>query len=268
MPAFHSATSPGKIKDPKVAAILAADGIQLDADAAAVEFRHFGTRDDFGTSELTVALLAGEAHETFLATNGITHIISTSTADITETIHLEGYTLSGGLFTRVAQDVALNGRTAVALSTPIARVNHAVNTSATAIAGTISVYEGGSTSLGVVDDATEVHLQIAAGRQLAEDGSAVVGDEECLVITHIMGSILKKQAAFVDVTLESRALTGQWLHMTKFALASTGTSSIVIVPDPPIVVEANTDIRLTAVASTTGVEVTAMMSGWRLSLQA
>jgi hypothetical protein len=226
----------------------------------------FGRRAGVGATQVTVANLAGEDHENLLTTNGITSIISTSAAD-NQTIQLEYHTINAGAdeLTFGVQTVTLNGRTAVALPTPCARVSRMFNNSSTNLAGTVSVYEGGSTTNGVVDAAAEVHIQIVAGQQQSKKAATSISNVDIFFVTSITTSAVAGTpgSQVMDFDLQIKALNGVWRDQLEWSAQIGGLNTVTLHLDPVLIVPKNHDVRIVCnAASGTGVDVSAMFSGY------
>ena len=221
----------------------------------------FGGRSDLGTSNATLPTLAGELHETYSTTNDITHVVSSSAADATETITLEGHTIAAGAFTFVVQSVTLNGQTPVALTTPLARASRAYNTAATTLAGTVSVMVGSAVAGGVPSTAANARLQIPAGTQQTYKAATTLSATDYLICTSVGIGVTKKTNAAVVADLEVRLAGGVFRPVLPMTAESPGAYNTMQL-HPPLVMPANADIRMTATASTNGVEVRGFFAGY------
>ena len=199
---------------------VSANGKQLDK---------FGRNRAVGTAWETVAELQGTtAEETFVTTNIIDSIVSSSASDTSQTITIEGCTVSaGGALTLVTQDAALNGQTEVTLTTPLARVNKAyIKASGTfgsppaALVGTVYVYDNtdGITS-GVPDTATATKALILPGETQANKCAAAIPSNEYWFITSFAAAIgdATGPTNFANVKMEIRDVEngGAWLQLGK-----------------------------------------------------
>lgn len=237
-------------------------GDAVSVKAAATPLRVMGQREDITTVLATIGEFGGENDETLLSTNGITHVISSNVGD-TEPLVLDGFTISSGAFTAAEQTVTLNGQTPVALATPLARLITMRNSGATLLVGDVFSYEGGTTTLGVPDDATEIHNQIVAGRQRADKAACVAADGQYIIITEVVASILKKATGIVDISFEVRLSGGVFQRVASLSVSTDGTNTIAIQPDPPGAVPPNADIRVRAVAvAGSGIAVSASLGGY------
>lgn len=257
--------SAGAAVEPRLAAaereVLSLYGDTVSVAAKAKSLRKFGERTTLGTTVETLAALGGEADETYVATNAITSIVSSSASD-TETVSIEYHTISGSDLTFGVQTATLTGQTPVTLTTACARVSRIVNTGANDLIGTVSVYEGGAVTAGVPDTASEIHAQIPAGsnqtRKLATSTSSV----DYLFITEVVFSILDGSNLEVDVVLETRELGGVWLPRFELAVAVQGTTTFAETVDPVLIVKPNSDIRVRGAMVSGSASVSGKFSGY------
>lgn len=224
----------------------------------------FGRRESINSSKATVGSFGGELEETLLTTNGITSIISSDAGD-NQTIVVEYHTISGDNLTFGVQTVTLNGQTAVTLPTACARVSRAYNASATEINGDVYIYEGGTTTLGVPDTASEIHLQIVAGEQQSKKAATSISSVDAWLITGITTSVVAGTpgSQVVDFDLDIKATTGVWRPQLEWSCQIGALSTVSINLDPVIIVPKNHDVRVSALAASgTGIDVTASFRGY------
>lgn len=222
----------------------------------------FGSNDNIGTTYATVMTLPGtEINETYIATNGITHISSSDAGDDQEVL-IEGHTISGSDFTFVSQSVTLNGQNKVALSTPLARATRALNNNGTDLAGDVYIYQDDTLTAGVPDTDTKVHLIIPQGFNQSRKAATAISSSDYYIITGFVASINKKTAATADVQLQVRDFGKVFRTIFNVTVSSTGGPTAVVNLDPAIIIPKNSDLRIRARASTTGVEVSARMKGY------
>ena len=158
-------------------------GDTVSVEAKDKSLLKFGRNTNVGTSAATLMDLDGtEVGETYVSTNAITHVISTSAAD-GEEIKIEGHTISGTDLTFVVQTATLNGQTAVALGTALARCTRLLNNDSTELAGKVSAYEGGTTTAGDVDTDSEIHCIIPAGQQQSRKASTSISSVDYWIVT-------------------------------------------------------------------------------------
>jgi hypothetical protein len=222
----------------------------------------FGLNSGVGASFATIQTFPGsEVHETYVASDLITHISSGNAAD-TEEVSITGFTLSGGNFTRVEQVVTLVGQTKTALTTPLARVERVSNNNGNELVGVVYVYEDVAETNGVPDTDTAVHIMIPAGDQQSFKASLTLASDEYYLITQMAMSVDKKTNASIDVRLESRQFGKVFKPMVQSSASTTGTGTVPAILDPVGIMFPNSDVRLVASASTTNVSVSGWMNGY------
>lgn len=227
--------------------VISRQGAAVSVKNVAETLRAAGSRDDIGTSLVTVGHLGGAADETLLATNGITHVISSDAGD-TETVTCAGFTIADGRFTAVTQTCVLNGQTPVALATPLARTTSIINVSATTLAGRVFSYEGGTTTGGIPDDSAEVHNEILAGDQRSAKCAGSIADNTFFIITVLRITVLQKTTGTVDFDFDVKLRNGVFQRVTSFSVSTLGTSTFQAPLDPCQILPPNADFRIRAKA--------------------
>jgi len=191
-------------------------------------------------------------NETFVNTNTIDRVVSTDALD-SETISIEGHTLSGSEFTFVVQDITLNGQTPVSLTTPLARCSRIANNNGTDILGLVSVFDTtGTATLGVVTPASAIHCQIELGRNQSQKCQTTFSKSDYGFVTQVTGGPSSKTNALVEYDLQIREVNKVW--KTKFQWGSSG-SSVVINFAPYLIVPKNADVRIVGISNTNNTEV-------------
>jgi hypothetical protein len=241
--------------------IFADYGEVVTLEAKNKDLLKFGRHEKVQTTLTTLMTLPASIYnETYVASNLITHAISTDAGD-TEVIRVEGHTVVGvgadAKYTFVTQDVTLTGQDEVPLGTPLARCSRVYNLSATPLAGLISITEVDTYSAGGEPvTASKVHTQIRAGQQQTEKCSTTIEDHNYWVITGWRADLLAKTAAFAEVVLEIRR-PGEVFR--PFVTASINTNdSASQIQIPYVIVPANADIRMRAAAGANDKDC----SGW------
>lgn len=245
------------------------DGVNLDVVAKSKSLIKFGRHPALGTTREMVWSHAEQAgEETLLTTNGITHAVSSSNADIGVAMSYEYHTLSGGDLTFGVGTYTCNGQTPVELPVPAARNSRIRNESGTPLVGDHYLYEGGAVTAGVPDDPTEVHGRILAGDQQTRKMATSISSVDYWFITMWPGQLLGSNTARVAVELEKRALDGVWLPTgIQMGLGTQGTiGSPTELPGPVIIIPANHDIRAMAVATAAGTVVEVYAAGYLASV--
>lgn len=243
--------------------ISATYGQDVSLEAKDKDLLKFGRTKIAQTTDTTIQQLpAGIVEETFVTTNIITSIVSTSSSDTT-TVNIEGHTVSGtgtdSKFTFLVQTATLNGQTAVTLTTPLARVTRVFANAATELIGIISVTEDDTYSSGVPQTDSKVHLQIFDGESQSEKCSTTIEDNNYWLITEIRADCLEKTAAFGIIHLEIR--NAGKIFLEQVVVSCNDTNPLVESFKPYIIVPSNSDVRMTVVANANNKDFTAFMEG-------
>lgn len=239
--------------------IFADYAVRVSLEAKNKDLLKFGRSNQVQTSSSTLAILpTGIYNETYVASNLINSIISTDAGD-TESVVIEGHTISGSDLTFVIQTVALTGQTVVALPTPLARVSRVANVSATDLAGVVSVTETDTYAAGVPVTPALVHLQIRAGKNQSEKGATSISSTDYWVVTRFYADMLEKTAASAEVILEVRQAGGVFRQVAAVSVSENHRASFEF--KPYLVVPSNSDIRLVSVASAAGKDISGGIIG-------
>ena len=214
----------------------------------------FGENLLAGTSESTIMTLpTGVLSETYVSTN-IIDTLSSSEAGDTQDYTVEGNTISGGVFTFVAQTVTANGQSKVTLSTPLARCTRIANIGATNTAGAISVYEDTAITAGVPDDGAKVHCILPGGENQTEKASTTISDSDYAFITTIYAGLNKKTAGSAVIRLRVRTAGGVFRTLFKRAVNSLGPD-LTLEFRPYLIIPQNSDVMITAEADSASTAV-------------
>jgi len=224
------------------------------------DLHKFGRNELIGTTKATIQQQpAGVLHETYVSSNLINTIISTSGSD-TEEVIIEGFTIDGNNdFTFIKQTLSLTGQTAKALTTNLARVVRVYNNDSTELVGVISVTETDTYTAGVPATNSKVHLQMGAGAQQSAKCSTTISSDDYLILTSLYGDILSKTAAFAEIQLEIRN-KGKVFRTITFKGASDGHDAERGFK-PYLIIPPNSDIRITAVAGSANTDIAAGIEG-------
>lgn len=261
--------------DPRLVAAMhevqVSSSILTSVTKKAKTLRKFGAKT-IGTSRATIAPLGGELNETYVSTNVIDRIVSSSTSDTAKTVNIEYHTISGGNFTFGVQSATLTGQAPVTLATPCARVSRIYNTGATELVGNVYVYEDGTitTPANGPDDATTIHAQIPAGDQSTHKASTTLSSVDYMFITEAGAAVVDAApgvgGTYIDIDLEIRNAGGVFRKVIEWGVSSDGLNTAVLQFDPVIIVPANSDIRIRALSSKADIDVTAFFSGYLASV--
>lgn len=198
-------------------------------------------------------------------TNSIDTASSSSAADTTQTVRVEGMYFDGNNdFRFAAQNVVLNGQNKVTLTQPLCRVTRIANVaSATATAGDVYVYEDGAITGGVPNDLATVGNIMPFEHQSTMFAGTSIASTNFFVLTSIQaGSGLGgTKDTYVDVLLEVRDKDSIYRTVNIMTInTNSGASQINF--DPPIIIAPNSDIDLTAAAGTAGASISAGFNGY------
>lgn len=237
-------------------------GDVVSVDKKAKSLIKFGKSAPLATGGLqTIWTLGG--NESYLSSNGITHVCSSSASDVYE-IYLEGHTVTGSgqdqQFTFVTQTVTLQGQTPVALPTPLARCSMMTNNNGTEFVGRITVFEDTPVVGGVPSDVTKIHDQIEAGFQQSFKAATTFSDSDYYILTGGFGSVSLKQDAAVDFYLEVREAGKVFIQRAAISATTGGPWQVEL--DPAVVIPKNADIRITCETSTQGAVVFGVFKGY------
>jgi len=179
-----------------------------------------------GSAVSTVMILPPDIeNESYVSTNAITTVSSANAADAHNLV-IEGYTIDGsGNFALVTQTVILDGQTQVALATPLARSTDVYNNGSTELVGPIYVYETDTSTAGVPDTPSKVHIMIAQGRQQSEKAATTISNDDYWVVTGFSGTVVEKVATAADIRLEVREKGGVF-RIRDYVASSDGNSQM------------------------------------------
>lgn len=241
--------------------IEATFGDKVSVDRKAKSLIKFGKSADLTTLRETVWTVGG--NETYVSTNTITHISSSSALD-TQEIKLECHTVTGTgtdqQFTFLVQTVTLNGQNKVALPTPVARVSNAFNNNGTELVGRVVIYEDTAIVGGIPSDKTKIHMDIPAGFQQGFKGATTFSNQDYYILTGGFGSVSKKQDAAADFYLEVRTAGGVFIQSA--AISATSSGPWLIDLDPAVIIPKNADVRITVESGSQGAVVFGVFKGY------
>lgn len=237
-------------------------GVDVSVERKSKDLNKFGRNRLVGTTEATIMTLpAGVTQETYLSTNGITHIASQSAAD-TQVVRVEGHTISGTDLIFSTQEVTLQGQTKVALPTPIARVTRAYNDNGTELVGPVYIAEDVTFTGGVPQTATAVHAIIPAGFNQTRKASTSISKDDFWIITGMTATCLQKTAAFASIIPESRVIGKSFRPFGQDIGVTSGSGTVFIPFRPYLIIPPNSDVRLEAIADNAGTDVAASIEGY------
>ena len=255
------------VVDPRIAIAISEiqDQFGITVEVKPKTLLKFGRSQQVSSTTRTtiMELPAGTLNETYVDDNLITTISSSSTAD-TQEIEVEGHTIDeDGNFTFVVQQVTLNGQNQVSLATPLARVSRAFNNNNVDLAGDVYVYEDDTTSAGVPDTDSLVHLLIrgSENRNQSFKASTTISNVDFYIVTQFAVSLEAKQASFVDGELEVRLKGGVFRERLNLAASSSGGIAQVDL-NPALIIPNNSDVRIRGLADSNGRTVSGYINGY------
>ena len=242
--------------------IQATFGDVVSIDKKAKSLIKFGKSADLSADGTSTVWTVG-GHEVYVNDNLITHISSSSAADVYEVL-LECHTVSGtgqdAKFSFLTQTVTLQGQTKVALPTPVARVSQVFNNNGVELVGRVTVYEDVAITAGVPNDPTKIHIDIPVGLQGSFKAATTFSDEDYYVLTGGFGSVSLKQNAAADFYLEVREVGKVFVQRAAVSASSGGPWDIDL--DPAVIIPRNADVRITVETDTNNAVVFGVFKGY------
>lgn len=201
---------------------------------------------DSGVSE-TIWNTGGD--ETLKTANDIDVVVSTNAGD-TQSVVIEGHTISGSDLTFVTQTVTLTGTTPAALTTPLARVTRLYNDSATNFAGDITVEDNG----------TSVHLTVRGtnGENQSNKCQTAISSSDYWIITHIAGGVIGSVSATVEFELQIKLSGKVWRTVYRFNTSNYTEAG----GEPYLIVPPNSDVRIVGTSNTNNTDAVAAIIGY------
>ena len=237
-------------------------GDVVSIDKKAKSLIKFGKSADLSANGTSTVWTVG-GHEVYVNDNLITHISSSSAADVYEVL-LECHTVSGtgqdAKFSFLTQTVTLQGQTKVALPTPVARVSQVFNNNGVELVGRVTVYEDVAITAGVPNDPTKIHIDIPVGLQGSFKAATTFSDEDYYVLTGGFGSVSLKQSAAADFYLEVREVGKVFVQRAAVSASSGGPWDIDL--DPAVIIPRNADVRITVETDTNNAVVFGVFKGY------
>lgn len=231
----------------------------------------YGRSAQVSSSKTSIMTLpAGVLNETYVSDNLITTVSSGSTLDTAANnasdLILEGHTIDlNGNLTFVSQPVTLNGQNQVTLTTPLARATRAYNNDSAEITGPVYFYEDDTSTAGVPDTSSLVHLMIRGGEQQSEKAGTSMSSTDYWIITGVYASVLDKAGSpLVDVDLEVRSRDGVFRKRFDFGVSNSGMRKLDGMPYQ--IVRPNSDVVMRATSSASNTEVSAGIYGTLLKI--
>lgn len=235
-------------------------GHTVSIEAKAKDLLKFGRNPLIGTSEATVMdLPSGVLNETYVASNLITTVSSSSGSDTTTAI-VEGHTVdANGDFTFVEQTVTLTGQSQVALGTALARVTRAYASGSANLVGAIYFYETDTATAGVPDTGSKVHMIIPAGKNQSRKASTTIDKETYWIVLDFDADLYDKGAAYAEVTMQIREKGKVFRAAESLAVNSGAHADHEFRPYK--IIRPNSDVRLVSIADNVNTDVGGMIQG-------
>jgi hypothetical protein len=202
----------------------------------------------------------------YLTTN-TANTISSSNAGDTQEVRIEGYTISGGEFTKVIQTVTLNGQNKVTLDTPLARCPFMENNDAVDFVGDIYLYEDTAIVSGVPSDLSKVQNAIIQDQNTAlnhlynrsTSSFLTTAKNEYFILTEIWGSGSRLANNHSDFRVQIRGAGG--VFKTKDERYVGRSTPPIVRYDPYILVPPNSDVKITVTGTPEGLDFMAGYTG-------
>lgn len=262
-------------------AVLSTYGDTVSVEAKGKSLNKFGKNDDVSTSFETVSQFQGTTiNETFVTTNIIDSVVSSSASDTTQTVTIEGHTIDGsGNLTFVSQTADLNGQTEVTLGTPLARANRVFiapsgtfNSPQTATVGIVSVYDNtDGITAGVPDTDAATKVLIAAGETQTEKCATSISSTDYWFLSYASVAIgdTAGNAAFVTCRIEIRDVFNGGVFRPLGRNFTLWADSVGIYRpfSPYLIVPKNHDVRMVARSNANLAEVYGEIGGFLAAVQ-
>lgn len=273
---------PLPIQDPNIAqavrVIKSTYGDSVSIEDKKKNLGKFGSNAAVGTSFETIAQFQGTtANETFVTTNLIDSIVSSSGSDVSQTIVIEGHTADGsGNLTFVSQEKTLVGQSEATLTTPLARCNRlyvkqtgTALSFPTALVGTVYCYDNtdGITS-GVPDTAAATKCLILPGETQSQKCATSISSTDYWIITETSIGVTAVtggggSSERVEARIESRDVAngGAWRPVSASIGLTVGSNTFIENLNPYLIVPKNHDVRLRAKSDSSTCSISGEISG-------
>lgn len=217
----------------------------------------YGRGANLGTSETDINYLS--RNEVYVDSNVI-DTLSSSNAGDAQIMCVEGLTLNGGKSDFITQQVLLDGQNKVPLSTPLCRATRLHNLSLAATVGDVYVYQDSAITGGVPDNLDLVHNVMSALDQVSLKAATSVATNNYFLMLGWYADVAKKTAASADIRLKVARSGGHFA--TQMVREANNDKGIDVTFAPYLIVRPTSDIALTSIASTTGVDIAAGFFGF------
>jgi hypothetical protein len=229
-------------------------GVDISVQQRAKSLIKFGVNNDIDAG-IRETIWSTGGNETYQTSNTIDRVVSSDAGD-TQSIVIEGHTLSGGLLTFVTQTVTLTGTTAVTLATPLARANRLYNNGSSDFLGNVTVYVNGGTT----------HITANGAENQSLKGATSISDSEYYLITDLTFSVNRTNTAVCDFELQSRIIGKVFRTIAPKLTCSDTEGTIQVHFEQPIIIRNNSDVRLMCTSSAANTFVSGAMHGYLASI--
>jgi len=218
----------------------------------------FGANDDITGNSNYQTIVGGQSGAYPYSTSADIISLSSSNTGDNQTIRVIGQTADG---TEIEQDISLNGRTRVAIDTPLQRVYRMINIDSTDIAGTVYCYSGTTNTLGVPSGASVEKARITNQTNQASMGVYTIPKGKVGFLCRGEVGLKWEGGVFAgteNITLHyrSRRIGGVFVTKKEVTITSGGSSIYKDARSFPDVIPSLTDIEIAKV------DASASMGAW------
>jgi len=258
-----------------IATVKKTYGHNVSVNTKAKDLAKFGrtANADSGVKTTIMGLAGSEVNETYVSTNLIDSVSSSSAADADKILVVEGHTIDGsGNLTFIVQNITLTGQSEATLSTPLARCNRMYVKDGTfaapssEIVGNIYAYDntGVTLSSGVPNVAASVKCMIEAGRQQSDKCATSISSTDYWFISRATFNLTKGNSSTVsgDFDIEVRRLGGVFRQAGLEVDVRSGLPTLVTHFSPLIIVPSNADVRMVVTTNTNDGAAAGRLSGF------
>ena len=204
--------------------------------------------------------------------NGVVQVTVSSTTIFTYTVDAATATPATGTIlstnqnkTFITQTKALNGQTQVTLDTAIATATRIVvkpQNRATNIVGTLYVYENDTTTAGVPDTDSLVHLMNGTNGAINNSLKArtSISSTDYFIVTSVNAHFEEKTAGYATVIFQQRQIGGVWTEIDDITVGNNQPTGVINF-EPYLIIPKNAEVRLIGSASGANKEVGGSFEG-------
>lgn len=241
-------------------------GDVVSVEKKAKDLIRFGLNTNVGTTRSTLWYTGqDELNETYVAGNSNSiDTLSCSNAGSDQELIVEGHYYDNNIRIFTKQIVKQNGQSKVQLSRSLNRVTRAYHAGRTEtnLIGETYIYEDTAISAGKPTDTEKIHLTLPSGENQSQKASTSLSSSDYWIVTGFSAGYAEKSGSNIaDVRLEVRRKGEVYRPISKGLIIRTGDDSIRDFI-PYIVIPKESDIRLTALASTSGQSINGDIFGF------